>query len=91
MAYSLLQGKARGGIAQILHMLCMQIWRRAGLEGLKRAALVVFRQGFLCECASSYILIAWPCLKEQFDDAAISNCYSSITTLAVLGNETAWE
>lgn len=32
-------------------------------------------------CASSYIRIAWPCLKGRFDDAAISKCYSSNTTL----------
>jgi hypothetical protein len=26
---------------------------------------------------------AWPCLKERFDDAAISNCYSFNATLGI--------
>ena len=62
-----------------------------GLAGLKKSCPCHVQARLFRECASSYILTAWPCLKQHFDDAAISNCYSSITTLAVLGNETAWE
>lgn len=83
MAYSSLQG-------EILHMLCMQVWRRAGLAGLKSCPCRIQARLFP-ECASSYIRTDWPCLKQQLDDAAISNWYSSMTTSAVLGNETARE
>ena len=86
MAYS----RDRVDIAHAVHAR-MQIWRRAGLAGLKKSCPCHVQARLFRECASSYILTAWPCLKQHFDDAAISNCYSSITTLAVLGNETAWE
>ena len=76
MAYSFLQGEARGAsrdrvdIAHAAHAR-MQIW---GLAGLFPCPGKVF------SCGWSYIRTARPCLKERFDDAAISNRHSSNTT-----------